>query len=220
MPELQGFYWDWAEFIARNNNDLVATWGNLVNRTLSLAYKHWDGFVPDPGELRPADQEIIKLLKVVSKPLASTWKLCAYVRLSVRPCVSASEVNKYLDTASPWFEIKADKAAAAKTIYTALRVIDSLKILFAPFIPFSSERLNSYLGYTQPIFGEQYVEEQHDKLGMHNTLRYRPAQPGGCWEPSILQPGQRLETPAPLFKKLEPDLAEEERSRLGNKKID
>ena len=49
----------------------------------------------------------------------------------------------------------------------------------------------------------------------HNTLRYRPPQPGGCWEPSNLQPGQRLEHPAPLFKKLEPELAEEERRRLG-----
>ena len=108
-----------------------------------------------------------------------------------------------------------DKAAAAKSIYTALRVIDSLKVLFAPFVPFSSERLNTYLGYTQPLFGEQYIEQQSDKLGAHNTLRYRPPQPGGRWEPSHLQPGQRLVQPAALFKKLEPALAEDERNRLG-----
>jgi len=215
MPELRDSDWDWAEFIARNNNDLVATWGNLANRALSFAYKHWDGFVPEPGELRLADKEIIN---VVENGFQTVGEHLEAVRL--RAALSealrlASEVNKYIDSASPWFEIKTDKEAAAKSIYTALRVIDSLKILYAPFIPFSSESLHSYLGYTQPLFGEQYIEEQHDNLGAHNTLRYRQPQPGGHWEPSNLQPGQRLEQPAPLFKKLEPTLAEEERSRLG-----
>jgi methionyl-tRNA synthetase len=215
MPELRDSDWDWDEFIARNNNDLVATWGNLAHRIIPFAIKHWDGLVPDPGELRPADEEIIR---VVENGFQSVGEHLEAVR--IRAALSealrlASEVNKYQDATSPWFEIKTDKNAAAKSIYTALRVIDSLKILFAPFIPFSSERLHSYLGYTQPLFGEQYVEAQQDSLGGHNTLRYRPPQPGGRWEPSILQPGQRLQTPAHLFKKLEPTLAEEERKRLG-----
>ena len=216
MPELRDSDWDWDEFIARNNNDLVATWGNLANRVLSFAYNHWDGFVPDPDELRQADKEIIK---VVERGFLTIGEHLEAVRL--RSALSealrlASEVNKYLDTASPWFEIKTDKSSAAKTIYTALRVIDSLKLLFAPFIPFSSERLNTYLGFTEPLFGEQYIEEQQDDLGVHNTLRYCPPQPGGHWEPSKLQPGQHLKQPAPLFKKLvDPHLADEERKRLG-----
>ena len=216
MPELRDSDWDWDEFIARINNDLVATWGNLANRVLSFAYNHWDGFVPDPDELRPADKEIIK---VVERGFLTIGEHLEAVRL--RSALSealrlASEVNKYLDTASPWFEIKTDKSSAAKTIYTAIRVIDSLKLLFAPFIPFSSERLNTYLGFTEPLFGEQYIEEQQDDLGVHNTLRYCPPQPGGHWEPSNLQPGQHLKQPAPLFKKLvDPHLADEERKRLG-----
>jgi methionyl-tRNA synthetase len=127
----------------------------------------------------------------------------------------AKEGNKYQEATSPWHEIKTDKNAAAKSIYTALRVIDSLKLLFAPFLPFSSERLHTFLGYTRPLFGEQYIEQQSDKLGAHNTLRYRPPQPGVRWEPSSLQPGQHLVQPAPLFKKLEPALADDERKRLG-----
>ncbi len=215
MPELRDSDWDWDEFIAHNNNELVATWGNLANRVLSFAYKHWEGLVPDPGKLRPADNEIIA---TVESGFQTVGEHLEAVRL--RAALSealrlASEVNKYLDTASPWFEIKSDKNSAAKTIYTALRVIDSLKLLFAPFVPFSSERLHTYLGYTQPIFGEQYLEEQRDSLGVHNTLRYRPPQSGGHWEPSNLQPGQPLVQPAPLFKKLEPVLAVEERNRLG-----
>ena len=220
MPELRDSDWDWAEFIARNNNDLVATWGNLANRVIPFAFKHWDGLVPDPGELRQGDKEIIKVVESGFQTVGEHFE-AVRIRAALSEALRlASEVNKYQDATSPWFEIKTDKNAAAKSIYTALRVIDSLKILFAPFIPFSSERLHSYLGYSQPLFGEQYVEEQHDNLGAHNTLRYRQPQPGGCWEPSNLQPGQRLEQPAPLFKKLEPALADEERSRLGNRKID
>jgi methionyl-tRNA synthetase len=215
MPELKDSDWDWDEFIARNNNDLVATWGNLVNRVLPFANKYWDGQVPDPGELRPVDKEIIAL---VERGFQSVGEHLEAVRLRAALTEAlriAAEVNKYQDTTSPWFEIKTDKNAAAKSIYTALRAIDSLKILFAPFIPFSSERLHSYLGYTQPLFGEQYVEEQQDNLGGHNTLRYRPPKAGGRWEPSNLQPGQHLLPSAPLFKKFEPELAAEERGRLG-----
>jgi methionyl-tRNA synthetase len=127
----------------------------------------------------------------------------------------AAEVNKYLDKAAPWFEIKSDKAAAAKSIYTALRAIDSLKILFAPFIPFSSERLHGYLGYSAPLFGSQYTETVQDGLGEHTVLRYRPGPTGSQWRPSQLAPGQTLNQPEALFRKLEPSVAAEERLRLG-----
>ena len=129
----------------------------------------------------------------------------------------ATEVNKYLDTTAPWFEIKTDKAAAARSIYTALRAIDSLKILFAPFLPFTSERLHTYLGYDQPLFGEQSVETLEDSLGEHPVLRYHPEKATGRWEPSQLQPGQPLRQPQPLFRKLDPGIVEEERARLGQK---
>jgi methionyl-tRNA synthetase len=127
----------------------------------------------------------------------------------------ASEVNKYLDDSAPWAEIKQDKVAAATTIFTALKAIDSLKILLAPFLPFSSERLHSYFGYDQPLFGEQFVERREDTLGEHDVLRYRPGNASGRWEPSQLEPGQALRQPAPLFRKLEESIVEEERARLG-----
>ena len=215
MPELRDSDWDWTEFVARNNNELVATWGNLANRVLAFGYKHWEGLVPDPGELRPADQAI---LATVEGGFQSVGELLNNVKL--RAALSealrlAAEVNKYLDTAAPWFEIKNDKAAAAKTIYTAMRAIDSLKTLFAPFVPFSSERLHGFFSYPKPLFGEQYVEAEQDALGTHNTLRYNPDPASGKWEPSQLKAGQKLQQPGPLFKKLEEKVAEEERARLG-----
>ena len=108
------------------------------------------------------------------------------------------------------------KAEAAKTIYTALRAIDSLKVLFAPFLPFTSEKLHQYLGYDTTLFGEQYIEEVEDSLGVHNVLRYRPStDPEPKWKRSQLEPNQELRQPGPLFKKLEESIIEEERARLG-----
>jgi methionyl-tRNA synthetase len=215
MPELKDSDWDWDEFLARNNNELVATWGNLANRTLPFAFKHWNGRVPDPGELRPIDKEIIATVEDGFKTIGEHLE-AVHIRAALSEALRlAKEGNKYQDTTSPWFEIKSDKTEAAKSIYTALRIVDNLKVLFSPFLPFSSERLHRYLGYTQPLFGEQYIEAQQDSLGTHNTLRYRPPGPGGNWEPSCLQPGQLLVSPAPLFKKLDPELVDQERARLG-----
>jgi methionyl-tRNA synthetase len=161
--------------VARNNNDLVANWGNLVNRTLSFAYKHWDGLVPTPGELRPADKEF---LAAVEAGFTSVGDLYGTVKLraALGEAMRLSDLgNKYLATAGPWFEIKKDKQAAATTIYTALRAIDSLKVLLAPVLPYTCEALHTYLGYAQPLFGRPYTEDQPDALGVHTTLRYDPA---------------------------------------------
>ncbi|MEW6717598.1 MAG: methionine--tRNA ligase [Chloroflexota bacterium] len=215
MPETRDTDWDWGDFLIRNNNELVATWGNLANRVLSFASRHWDGRVPIPGELRPQDKEILATVEYgfgQVGELLNTVKLRAALTEAMR---LASEVNKYLDTNAPWFEIKDDKQAAGTTIFTALRAIDSLKILLSPFIPFSSERLHSYLGYTQPIFGEQITESHKDSKGTHTILRYLPEKASGRWKPSELSPGQPLGDPEPLFRKLDESLVEEERSRLG-----
>jgi methionyl-tRNA synthetase len=222
MPELKDSDWDWADFLARNNNELVATWGNLVNRVLSFAYKHWEGHVPDVAEqeLRSLD---LSLLSTVDSGFESVGKELEAVRL--RSALSeamklATAVNQYLDQTSPWSEVKKDKTEAAKTIYTALRAIDSLKIIFAPFLPFTSEKLHAYLGYDTPLFGEQYIEEVEDELGVHNVIRYRPRVgrdgiPLHQWKRSQLEPNHELRQPGPLFKKLDESIIEEERARLG-----
>jgi methionyl-tRNA synthetase len=215
MPEGKDTDWDWHDFLSRNNNELVATWGNLANRVLSFAYKHWDGRVPEPGELREQDREI---LSTVEAGFQTVGDLLNAVRLRAALAEAirlASEVNKYLDQAAPWFEIKTDKIAAGTSIYTALRAIDSLKILLAPFLPFTSERLNTFLGYDRPLFGEQFVEIRQDSLGEHSALRYREGEAAGRWEPSQLRAGQALRPPAPLFRKLDEGIVEEERARLG-----
>jgi len=216
MPESKDTDWDWQDFLNRNNNELVATWGNLANRMLAFAHKNWDGRVPIPGELRPADQEIINLVAAGFQTVGENIE-AVRLRAGLGEAMRlAGEVNKYLDTAAPWFEIKQDKTAAAITVFTALKAIDSLKVLFAPFLPFTCEKLHTTLGYTTPLFGEQYTQAVQDELGEHNVLRYRPTGTSDQWHASQLTPNQALQQPAPLFRKLDNEIVEQERARLGS----
>ena len=215
MPETRDADWEWKEFVTRNNNELVATWGNLVNRVLSFAHKQWEGKIPDPGDLRPEDKAI---LEIIQKGFEKAGDL--YNRVKLRAALTetmrlAGEVNKYFDDKAPWFEIKEDKEAAGKTIYTAIRAIDSLKILFAPVLPFSCEQLHQTLGYDGPLFGEQYTESVDDNLGTHEVLRYRGEEVCCKWKPSEISPGGSFREPQPLFQKLDPEVADEEYDRLG-----
>jgi methionyl-tRNA synthetase len=215
MPESKDTDWDWQDFLNRNNNELVATWGNLANRVLSFAYKHWEGVVPEPGELRPADLEVIETVESGFQAIGDHIN-AVQLRAGLTEAMHlAAEVNKYLDQSAPWFEIKTDKAAAATSIFTALKAIDSLKILLSPYLPFSSEQLHSYLGYDAPLFGQQFTETITDNLGEHEVLRYNPGDASGSWTPSQLTSGGQLRKPSPLFRKLENEIVESERSRLG-----
>ncbi len=215
MPESKDTDWDWEDFYNRNNGELVATWGNLANRVLSFAYKHWEGHVPDPGELRAVDKEILAKVEAGFQRVGERLEK-VQLRAALQEAMRlASEVNKYLDATGPWFEIKQDKAQAAKTMYTALRCVDSLKVLFSPFLPFTSEKLHTYLGYEKPLFGSQVVETWEDDLGEHTALRYVPGEASGHWQPSNLQPGHAFQKPKPLFRKLDHAIVEAERARLG-----
>ena len=224
MPENKDSDWDWAEFVARNNNELVATWGNLANRVLAFCYKHWEGHVPDvdSAALRDSDLSLLATIENGFATVGAEYE-AARLRSALGETLKlATAVNVYLDVNAPWSAVKTDKDGAAKTIYTALKAIDSLKILFAPTLPFTSQRLHEFFGNETPLFGEQYTETVKDSLGDHTVLRYRPIAPLGesnatapAWKPSELKPGQKLNQPSPLFKKLESSVIEEERARLG-----
>ena len=219
IPETRDSDFSWSEFLSRNNDELVATWGNLANRVLSFAYKHWGGVVPEPGDLRPEDKELIS--KVENGLIAIGGLLEGVkIRAALRDTLAlAREVNGYLDRA-PWFGvIKSDKLAAATTVYTALRAIDNLKILFAPFLPHSSQQLHHTLGYEGQLFGDLQIETVEESQRFHEVLTYDPSKATGRWEPSTLKPGQPIQKPKPLYKKLDESIVEEERSRLGRSPV-
>ena len=194
--------------IRRTNDELIAAWGNLVHRVLSLAVKHWDGAVPTPGVFTPTDRA---LLTRVNGGFAVVGKLIEAVQLraALRETMGlVRSVNAYLAQAS-WFSVvRTDKQTAATTVYTALRCIDSLTVLLAPFIPFSAERVHQALGYEQPLFGTQELVTYRERERSHDALVYDATDATGRWEPSTLAPGQRLTWSQPLYKQLDVTIEE------------
>jgi methionyl-tRNA synthetase len=217
MPETRDSDWDWEDFYHRNNDELVATWGNLANRVLSFTYKNWDGKVPDPGKLDDRDKELLAKVNHAFSEIGEDYEAVRLRSALTRSMALAAEVNKYLDITAPWLTIKTDPPTASRACFVALQAIDSLKVLFSPVLPFSAEKLHSYLGYHQPLFGSQYTESIKDNLAEHTILRYDPTGATGKWEASTLKSGAILLQPQPLYRKLEPSIIDEERSRLGSK---
>jgi methionyl-tRNA synthetase len=119
-----------------------------------------------------------------------------------------------LDRKAPWFQIKEDRAAAATTVYVILRAVDSLKTILAPILPHTAQRLHEYLGYEGQLFGTQHVVEYEEETRSHQALTYDHTGAVGTWTASELPVGQPLRQPAPLFKKLDEGVVEEETGRL------
>ena len=109
----------------------------------------------------------------------------------------------------PWKSIGENPQRAATAVYVALQAIDWLKLLWAPILPHSSERLHSMLGYDAPLFGRQYTEIVEDARGRHQVLRYDHTPASGRWEATTLPAGRALREPAPLFVKLDDALMAE-----------
>jgi len=216
MPEARDTDWLWDEFVRRNNDELVATWGNLAHRALTFAYRRFDGRVPAPGVLEDRDVQLLAQIEAGFQPVGQLIAGCKFRAALGEVMALARETNRYLEEKGPWFQIKEHPEAAGTTIYVALKAIDSLKVLFAPFLPFSSERLHQYLGYEGALFGRSYTATLEEEQGrVHEALCYDGRAATGGWKPSELAAGQVLRQPEPLFSKLEESIIEEERVRLG-----
>jgi methionyl-tRNA synthetase len=127
----------------------------------------------------------------------------------------AREANVYLNAVEPWKTIKVDRARAATALYVALRVIDNLKMLFYPFLPFSSNELHAQLGYDGDLLGEVKIETFNESTRSHTAAVYHPGKHAQQWAPSQLPAGQKLREPKALFVKLDEKVAEEEKAKLG-----
>ena len=217
MPETRDTDWVWEEFVRHNNDELVATWGNLVHRALTFAYRRFDGQVPTPGPLEDIDTRLLTQIEAGFQPIGQLITECKLRAALSEVMALAREANRYLEEKGPWFQVKENPQAAGTTIYVALRAIDALKILFAPFLPFSSERLHQYLGYEGQLFGRSYTATFEEEEGrIHETLCYDNRDAKGEWKPGALLAGQVLRQPEPLFNKLDESVIAEEQARLGH----
>jgi methionyl-tRNA synthetase len=214
-PETQDTDFTWAEFVRRNNDELVATWGNLVNRTLTNAHRNF-GEVPQPGALQPVDQALIDVIDAGFTSVGALLDGARFKAAISEVMKLAAQVNQYLSEQEPWKVLKVDRERGGTVLYTALRGVDSLKTLITPFLPFTSQKLHELLGYAGYIAGPLLFREYTEADGnSHRVLTGDYETWVGEWAPSALPPGQKLQPPAPLFKKLDDSVVTEELARLG-----
>ena len=126
----------------------------------------------------------------------------------------ASTVNQYISDQAPWALVKTDRERAATVLYVSLRAVDSLKVIFTPFLPHTSQRLHELLGYDGTIAGPVTFETVDDDGDAHEILTGDYTSWVGEWRPSELPPGQKLLEPEPLFKKLDESVVEDELARM------
>ncbi len=192
MPETGDADFSWQEFYRRNNNELVATYGNLVHRVLTFTYRTFEGRVPGPGELDAASQALLQKAKNALETVDNHIYQCHFREAIKAAMALAQAANRYLDGTSPWKTVKVDRAMAATALYTVIQVIAALKTIFYPFLPFSSQSVHRYLGF------QGKIEDQG-------------------WSIVSPSPGQTLQEPAPLFTKLDEANAAREKDKLGVK---
>jgi methionyl-tRNA synthetase len=213
-PETQDTDFTWSEFVRRNNDELVATWGNLVNRTLTNAHRNF-GQVPAAGELTSADRALLDAGPERFERVGGLIETARFRAALVEAMAYAREANQYLSDQAPWALMSTDRDRAGTILHVALRAVDSVKVLMTPFLPFSSQRLHELLGYEGSLAGPLEFREHAGDDGTHTVLTGDYDRWVGSWEPSDLEAGQRLLEPAPLFRKLDPSVVDDELERMG-----
>ena len=195
MPETGDADFSWAEFVRRNNEELVATYGNLVNRVLSFTYRNFDGLIPQAGELDEIDRQVLEAGRTALDDVGYSLEHTRFKAAIGQAFGLAQEANRYLDAKAPWRAIKTDRAEAGNTLNVSLQVLNCLKVALAPFLPFSSQKVHEYLGFDGVV-----EQEEWDFESLVGAIRG----------------GNALRQPAPLYTKLDPQVVERETQRLGN----
>jgi methionyl-tRNA synthetase len=203
-PETQDSEFSWAEFVRRNNDELLANWGNLVNRTLTNAYRNF-GEVPRAAELVEADRAVLAGVDAAFDVVGGLIEQSRFKAALAEAMRASTLANQYISDQAPWSTIKTDRGRAATVLHVAVRCVDSLKVLFTPFLPFASQRVHELLGYDDVLAGPlEFRDVSGEDDDPHTILTGRYGEWRRGWGPTDLAEGQRLREPAPLFKKLDP----------------
>ncbi|HEY8114710.1 MAG TPA: methionine--tRNA ligase [Actinomycetes bacterium] len=214
-PETSDTDFTWAEFLRRNNDELVAGWGNLVNRSVSMAAKNF-GAIPAAAELTDADRELLRTTQAgfgtVGDLLASSHQKAA-LNESMRVVAAA---NKYFSDQAPWKLRESEPERFGTVLHVALQAVDDCKTLLTPFLPHSADQVHQLLGNDETWSGMPELRQVSDDEGGpdYGVLTGEYDHAAARWESRPIVAGTRLETPRPVFKKLDPSIVDEELARL------
>ncbi|MQA26554.1 MAG: methionine--tRNA ligase [Micromonosporaceae bacterium] len=214
-PENNDTDFTWAEFLRRNNDELVAGWGNLVNRSISMAAKNF-GEIPAAVELTDADRA---LLAVSKEGFAKVGGLLEKHRQKAAigdAMKVVAEANKYLSDQAPWkLKSEQDKPRQGTILHVALQVVDDCKTMVAPFLPHSSQKVHELLGGSGVFAPMPEIVKVADLDGGPDyPILTGDYDTGARWESVPLETGRKLAPPKPIFKKLDPSIVDEELARL------
>jgi methionyl-tRNA synthetase len=212
-PESQDTDFTWAEFLRRNNDELVAGWGNLVNRSISMAAKNF-GAIPAAGELTAEDRALLETSQKAFETVGGLIERHRQKQAIGEAMRVVADANKYLSEQAPW-KMKEDPDRMGTVLHVALQAVSDCNTLLTPFLPHSAQKVHELLGGTGIHAPMPSIIEVEDLDG-------GPAYPiltgdyttGTRWESVPLESGRALAPPKPVFRKLDPSIVDEELARL------
>ena len=189
-PETKDNNFTWKDFQERNNSELVAIYGNFVNRALQLTWKYWDGVVPECGELTDTDRQAIAEFKDVKTKVEQYLDAFKFREAQKEAMNLARIGNKYITECEPWKVWKTDPKRVETILYISLQLVANLAIAFEPFLPFSSKDLREMIGMERFDWAE---------LGLTD----------------LLKAGHKLASPHLLFQKIEDEEIQKQLDKLA-----
>ena len=179
MPENKDTNWLWDDYVTKNNDELVGTYGNFIHRVVTFTQKNF-GKIPKPEKFNEKDKNVIKKIEETGKEVANALSHCKF-KQGLKSAMNLAQFgNVYFDNNQPWKLIKTDKDRCKTVLYICLKIVQGLSIMMAPYLPFSSEKLWNFLGNDKSVHKSEWSDFMKE-----------------------LKLGKELEKPNPLFKKLD-----------------
>ncbi|AYY15667.1 methionine--tRNA ligase [Actinobacteria bacterium YIM 96077] len=214
-PENQDSDFTWSEFVRRNNDELVAGWGNLVNRTTSMIAKNL-GAIPEPGELTDADHTLLRTTREGFDTVGGLLEQHRQKAAIGEAMRVVGEANAYLSQQAPWKLKNEDPERMKSVLHVAAQAVDDCNRILSPFLPHSAQRVHELLGRSGRLTDRPAVHEVDDLDGgtAYPVLMLDEERGEGRWESEPVTPGTRIDAPAPVFTKLDTSVVDDELARL------
>ncbi len=205
-PENQDADFTWDEFIRRNNFELANEWGNLVNRSISMAHKNV-GAIPTPGEFTDADTALLRASRAAFAVVGEYLGLCKFKAAISEAMRVVSLANKYLSDQEPW-KLKDDPSRRDTVLFVALQVVSDCNVMLTPFLPHAAQKVWEALGNTGVWAAQPQLVEVTEGETVYPVLQGDYTSQQARWESIPIEAGTPLDKPTPLFRKLDESLAE------------